>query len=58
MKKIKLLLVVLFAILVLPFNVFADENADSENKEVKEVNVYLFHGDGCPHCENHLITTF
>ena len=52
MKKIKLLFVVLLAVLVLPFTVLADEATDGESKEVKEVNVYLFHGDGCPHCED------
>ena len=44
MKKLKLLLVLLVA-LVLPVMVYA------EGEEAKEVNVYLFRGEGCPHCE-------
>lgn len=44
MKKLKLLLVFLVA-LVLPVMVYA------EGEENKEVNVYLFRGEGCPHCE-------
>lgn len=39
MKKI--LYVLLFAILLIPNILFADE---------KELNIYLFYGDGCPHC--------
>ena len=45
MKKLKLLLVALVAVLVFPVSVFA-EDAN------KEVNIYFFHGDGCPHCED------
>ncbi len=42
MKKIVyLLLAIAF---VLPFAVFA------EGEESREVKVYFFHGDGCPHC--------
>lgn len=44
MKKIGLLLVFILTILVVPFNVFADE-------EVEEVNVYIFKGDGCGYCQ-------
>lgn len=44
MKKLKLLLVFLMA-LILPVMVYA------EGEEAKEVNVYLFRGEGCPHCE-------
>lgn len=53
MKKVKFLLVLLMALLVLPFGVFADEapSTDGEN-ESKEVKVYFFHGNGCPHCED------
>lgn len=49
MKKFKLLLVIMFGILILPFNVFAEENGDSK-EEKTEVNVYLFRGDGCSFC--------
>lgn len=56
MKKIKYILLL---ILLLPVSVFAlDESysdivAEYSNTEVKEdvVNVYFFHGDGCPHCK-------
>ncbi len=54
MKKIKLLLVVLLGILILPFGVFAEDGSTEENnstEESKKVNVYLFRGEGCPHCE-------
>lgn len=44
MKKIGLLLVFILTILVVPFNVFADE-------DVEEVNVYIFKGDGCGYCQ-------
>lgn len=49
MKKLKLLLVIMFGILILPFNVFAEESSES-SEEKTEVNVYLFRGDGCSFC--------
>lgn len=52
MKKLKLILVALFAVLILPFGVFAEEEATENATESKEVNLYFFHGDGCPHCED------
>ena len=42
MKKISLLLIVMLAVLLLPFNTMAKS---------KKVNIYFFRGDGCPHCE-------
>lgn len=53
MKKIKFLLVVLLGLLVLPLGVFAEDGTEesSSTEESKKVNVYLFRGDGCPHCE-------
>lgn len=51
MKKLKYLLVVLVAFLAVPFGVFAEEKTDKTNDKNKEVNVYFFHGTGCPHCE-------
>lgn len=43
MKHLKRFFVfLLFAALLIPFNVNAEE---------KSVNVYMFYGDGCPHCE-------
>ena len=52
MKKFKYLLV-LMAFLVLPIAVFADEGEEvtTTAQESKEVKVYLFRGEGCPHCE-------
>ena len=58
MKKFKILLVVLAAILLIPFGVFAEEKnenveAISEEKAVdKQVNLYFFNGNGCGHCAN------
>ena len=54
MKKFKYLFVLLVALLVLPFTVFADGEEEGEVTtigESKEVHVYLFRGDGCPHCQ-------
>lgn len=42
MKKLSLLLIAVVMLLI-PFAVRADEKA--------KVNVYLFRGEGCPHCE-------
>jgi thiol-disulfide isomerase/thioredoxin len=43
MKKLKLLVILMFAVLMIPVGVFAEEN--------EEVNVYFFKGDGCGYCE-------
>ncbi|MBQ9019673.1 MAG: hypothetical protein IJ097_05125 [Bacilli bacterium] len=48
MKKIKLLVVLLITALIIPFVVHAEEVTDEQSNEVK---VYLFRGEGCPHCE-------
>jgi len=55
MKKLKLLLVILLAFLVMPFAVFAEgeeEVASEESTEEvsKEVPLYFFRGEGCSHC--------
>lgn len=57
MKYIKYLVVLLAIFLVLPFGVFAeDENNTTNESETtasnddKKVNLYLFRGEGCPHC--------
>lgn len=58
MKSIKILFVILVGIMLLPYSVFAEENnktenkvTTSENEEIsKEVKVYFFRGEGCPHC--------
>lgn len=43
MRKFKFLFILLIGILLIPTGVFAaDKN--------EPVNVYFFHGDGCPHC--------
>ena len=44
MKKLKYLVILLIAALVIPFTVHAD------GEESKEVKVYFFRGEGCPHC--------
>ena len=52
MKRYFMLL--LIALFILPLMVFAeDENLDSTDgaSDSKEVNVYLFRGEGCPHCQ-------
>ena len=46
MNKIKsLFITLLFLVLFIPFNINADEN---------EIRLYLFHQNGCPHCEAEL----
>lgn len=54
MKKLKFILVILFAVMLLPFSVFAEEEQNEENTEsvdtVEKVNVYFFKGEGCSHC--------
>lgn len=65
MKRLVVFFIILMAFLMVPFSVFADgvteneeepeisenddNNSDSEEKKEK-VNVYFFHGYGCPHC--------
>lgn len=67
MKKLKLFVILLAAALIIPFTVYAeDENYEEEapveevseeaseettGDDSKEVNVYLFRGEGCPHCQ-------
>ena len=47
MKDLKRIFILVFALmLVVPFSVFAEEEAKKE-----PVPIYLFHGNGCPHCE-------
>lgn len=58
MKKI-LLLILLFISLLFPLNIFAlsdnyiDKVSSITETEVndKKINIYLFKGDGCPHCK-------
>ena len=52
MRKFKYLLVLL--LLFVPFVVFADEEETTEATDdaSKEVTVYFFRGEGCPHCQD------
>lgn len=58
MKKIKYLVILLIAILIIPFGVFAEgeeetnteENTEEKTEEKKEVPLYFFRGEGCSHC--------
>ncbi len=53
MKKLKYVFLLLFAVAILPFSVFAEgeESVISNEEDSKKVNVYLFRGEGCPHCQ-------
>lgn len=63
MKKLKLLVILFALTLILPFNVFADENDEvaseaetveqesSEDEKDLRVKIYFFRGEGCPHCQ-------
>lgn len=64
MKKIKYLVLALAFFMFVPFIAFAEENVEETTTEevetteeseateaTNEVNVYLFRGQGCPHCE-------
>ena len=46
MKKLKyIVLTILLAVLLIPFNTFAEEN---------EIRLYLFHSETCPHCKEEI----
>ena len=64
MKKLKYLFVLLVALLILPFSVFAEDGEEpteatnteqteqaTSSDESKEVKIYFFRGEGCPHCQ-------
>lgn len=51
MKYLKYVFVLLLSLAVLPFAVNAVGTPDKEIKDTNEVKVYLFRGEGCPHCE-------
>lgn len=64
MEKLKYLLILLVALLILPFAVYAEgeeENNETteaeqseqvtDSEESKEVKIYFFRGEGCPHCQ-------
>ena len=49
MKDLKRIFILIFALmLVVPFSVFAEDEKEAKKEKVP---VYLFHGNGCPHCE-------
>ena len=55
MKKIKLLIVVLFLLFIFPIKSFAYNNykdvfGPKINQNNEKVTIYLFYRDGCPHC--------
>ena len=50
MKKLSVFIILLLAIIVMPFVVNADDEVTA-NEENNKVNVYLFSGEGCPHCQ-------
>ena len=68
MKKLKFFVLLLAALLILPFAVYAEDeyyeeeapveevseessSEDTSSDDSKKVNVYLFRGEGCPHCQ-------
>lgn len=53
MKKFKFIFLILLAcLLIIPFGVFADgEEEETATESNDEVTIYLFRGEGCPHCE-------
>ena len=51
MKYLKYIFVLLVSLSIIPFAVNAAPKPDKEIKDTKEVKVYLFRGEGCPHCE-------
>ena len=61
MKKFKFILVILLALLILPFGVLAEEEEENTEEATTEevaedkttsnkVKLYFFRGEGCPHC--------
>ena len=58
MKRLKYLVLLLITVLFVPFAVYATDEAATTTgeeqvttQESKEVNLYFFRGEGCPHCE-------
>lgn len=51
MKKFKLLLIsLLFVAFIAPFGVRAEGEDANDTSEREKINVYIFRGEGCPHC--------
>ena len=52
MKKFNVFLLLIIGVFVLPLFVNAEAKPDKAiNEESKEVRIYMFRGEGCPHCE-------
>jgi len=49
MKNIKKLFVLLLLLVLVPLTVYADEEVTA-TEEKDPINIYLFRGEGCPHC--------
>ena len=51
MKKFNILLVLVISLVILPFAVYAEVKPDVEfDYDSDKVPVYMFRGEGCPHC--------
>ena len=52
MKKLKVFLLLIIGVFILPLFVNAEVKPDKAiDEESSEVRVYIFRGEGCPHCE-------
>lgn len=51
MKKFLKYFVLVIAILALPFAIHAEGEKDTTSTNNDKPNVYIFRGEGCPHCE-------
>lgn len=51
MKKLKLFLLLIIGVFVLPLLVNAEVKPDKAIEDSNEVKIFLFRGEGCPHCE-------
>ena len=55
MKKFKIGLLLIIGMFMLPFMVNAEVKPDHEiDEKSNEVKLYIFRGEGCPHCEEAL----
>ena len=51
MKKFRIFLLLIVGVFILPFMVNAATPDNPIDEESNEVRIYLFRGEGCPHCE-------
>lgn len=52
MKKFNVFLLLIIGVFFLPFLVNAEAKPDNAiDEDSKEVRIYMFRGEGCPHCE-------